>query len=252
MAPEAPDSAPTPPGREAQAVRAADRPHGRLDDLVFGVFRLLVLAVLKLLFRLRVENRPELTGGYVLVANHTSYLDPILLGAANPRRIVFLMTVLHFRSRWLGWFYRWNRAIPLALRGGNREGLRVARNELERGGVLGIFPEGGLSRDGGLLLGNPGAVSLVATTDVPVVPCWIDGADRALPLEGGLRPTKIVVRFGAPISHEELVGGAGPGADRRARLKAATRTIMDRIAALGGVESREAVLERCGAGAGEP
>lgn len=221
----------------------AERPVGWFGRCVMEAFRACVRFGLRLLFRVRIENRPRISGGYIVVANHSSFLDPILVGATMPRPVVFLMTVLHFRSAWLGWFYRWHRAIPLALRDSNRDALRAARKVLQRGEVLGVFPEGGLSRDGGLLLGNPGAVSLVMAEDVPVVPCWIEGADRALPLGGRLRLRKVVVRFGEPISHAALVD-PGSGGGRRARLRAATRTIMDRIAALGGVESREAVLDR--------
>ena len=198
--------------------------------------------LLRVLFRLKVENRPDVDGPFVLVANHGSFLDPLVLGAAQWRRITFMMTVLHFRSPKLGWFYRWQRAIPLAVRGtGNRAALSSARNVLKRGEVLGIFPEGGLSRDGGLFVGSPGAVSLVLAEDVPIVPCYIEGAGEALGIGDRLRLRKITIRFGDPMTRDELIADA---VDRRARLRVATRAIMDRSAARGGVESREATLER--------
>jgi 1-acyl-sn-glycerol-3-phosphate acyltransferase len=205
-----------------------------------------VRLVARLVFRLRIENPPRLPGAFVVIANHASLVDPLVLGAALGRRSVFLMTVLHFRSAWLGWFYRWQRAIPLALRAANRESLRTARAVLAAGTPVVIFPEGGMSRDGGLLLGNPGAVSLVLSEDVPVVPAYIDGAARAVPLGGLPRPAaRIVVRFGEPIAHQALLAEAGDG-DRRSRHRRETRMLMDRIAALGGVESRESFLERIG------
>lgn len=222
---------------------AADRPAGWGNAFLYRLFWLVVGGVLlRVLFRLKVENRPKVDGPFVLVANHGSFLDPLVLGAAQWRRITFMMTVLHFRSPRLGWFYRWQRAIPLAVRGtGNRAALRSARDVLKRGEVLGIFPEGGLSRDGGLFVGSPGAVSLVLAEDVPIVPCYIDGAGDALGLGGKLRFKRITVRFGDPLTRDELVAGAE---DRRARLRVATREIMDRIAKLGGIESREQTLDR--------
>jgi 1-acyl-sn-glycerol-3-phosphate acyltransferase len=113
---------------------------------------------------------------------------------------------------------------------------------LQQGRVIGVFPEGGLSRDGQPMLGNPGAVSLVLTEGVPIVPVAISGASRAFPPSVKWpRPRRIEVRFGQPILPAELDTLAA--GDRRGRLQAATRLIMDRIAALGGQQSREAQLE---------
>ncbi|MGE3171570.1 MAG: lysophospholipid acyltransferase family protein [Planctomycetota bacterium] len=216
--------------------RAPDRaawlaaPPGPLNSAVFWPFWVGCGAGLRLWFRLRVEGPRPPRGPVVLAANHTSFLDPLVLGAALPRRVTFLMTEVIWRSPVMGWFYRWNHAIPLAQRGGNRDALRAARSVLQQGRVIGIFPEGGISRDGGLLLGSPGAVSLVLGEGVPIVPVGIVGADRALPPDKALpRPRRITVRFGAPIAPGELEALHG---DRKGRLQAATTTIMARIAAL--------------------
>lgn len=191
-------------------------------------------------FRLRIENRPRLSGGYVLAANHCSLLDPLLLGAASTRRITWLMTETFWRAPALNWFFRWNKAIPVAPRGGNRDALRAARSVLQQGRVLGIFPEGGLSRDGLPLLGNPGAVSLVFGESVPIVPVGLLGTGDALPIgRAWPRPRRVTIRFGEPIAHADL---ERLGQDRKTRLAAATETIMERIAALVGVRSRESEL----------
>jgi 1-acyl-sn-glycerol-3-phosphate acyltransferase len=151
------------------------------------------------------------------------------------------MTDMVWRQPSMRWFYRWNRAIPVAVRGGNRDALRAARSVLHQGRVVGIFPEGGLSRDGLPLLGNPGAVSLVLEAGIPIVPVGIVGADLALaPGAFWPRPRRVTVRFGAPIVAADL--DALDAADRRGRLVASTRLFMDRIAALTGQTSREAVL----------
>ena len=137
----------------------------------------------------------------------------------------------------MGWFYRWNRIIPVAPRGRNKDALRAARGVLAAGGVLGIFPEGGLSRDGKLMLGSKGAVSLGLTRNVQVVPVGIIGGDRAFPSGAVLPwPRKIVVRFGEPIAAEELMEDGG---DRKERLTLATMRIMQQIATLTGQTARE-------------
>lgn len=216
------------------------KPPGALDDFVFQLFRLTVRLVFAVFFRCRVHGGPPRSGGYVLAANHASFLDPLLLGSSLRRRVVYLMTETVWRSASAGWFYRWNRSIPLSARGGNRDALRAARDVLKQERVVGIFPEGGISRDGRLMLGNPGAVSLVLNEGLPIVPVGIVGAGDAMPSEGGLRLRRITVRYGKPITPEEI---QALGTDRKTRLREATRLIMQRIAELVGQEAREDVLE---------
>lgn len=210
---------------------------GRLDQAAFVAFRVLFGALIRAWFRLRIEGPPPV-GPCVLVANHTSFLDPLLLGSAQPSRIVYLMTEVVWRSPALGWFYRWSKAIPLSTRGQNREPLRAARAVLAQGRIVGVFPEAGLSRDGQLMLGSPGAVSLALQAEVPIVPVGIVGASTALPPGAALpRPRRITVRFGAPIPPAELLALGGD--DRRQRLRLATTAVMRRLAALTGQVARE-------------
>ncbi|MCA8948309.1 MAG: 1-acyl-sn-glycerol-3-phosphate acyltransferase [Planctomycetes bacterium] len=218
---------------------------GRLSTALFWLLWFTVRMGLRLFFRLRIEGRIPREGPFVLAANHISFIDPIVLGSAAPRRVVFLMTEVVYRSRQMGWFYRWNQAIPLSTRVPNRESMRRARTMLQQGRVIGIFPEGGISRDGLPLLGSPGAVSLVLNEGVPIIPVGILGTHDALPPGRRLpRLKRITVRFGTPLTPAELENA---GSDRRERLQAATRLIMARIAELTGQESRESVLDAAAA-----
>lgn len=217
------------------------RPPGFWNRTVYACLRVSVRLVLKAYFRMRVVAPPRLEGGYVLVANHSSFLDPLVLGVASPVRVTFLMNTLSYRNPWLRWFYRLNRAIAVDPLGGNREALRAAQAALEGGEVVGVFPEGGISRDGYLLLGNPGAVALVLAKDVPVVPVGLVGVREALPFGASWpRPSRIEVRFGAPIPARELMVGE----DRKTRLAEATLRIMRDIACLTGDLAREDALAR--------
>ncbi|MBK8975718.1 MAG: 1-acyl-sn-glycerol-3-phosphate acyltransferase [Planctomycetes bacterium] len=243
-------------GREEAGSRveslAAEFPATWGNRLSFGLFRRIVSPLLRVGLRIRVVDAPSLREAYVLVANHASFLDPIVLGAASPRRVTFMMTQLHFRSATLGWFYRWSRSIPIAVRGlGNRAALRAGRAVLRRGEVLAVFPEGGLTRDGRLLLGNAGAVSLALAEDVPIVPVHIGGTFEAMPIGGSYRRVPLTVRFGQPVHRDELFGGDG-AADRRSRLQVATAAIMARIASLGGTQSRESELRGIRSRTGAP
>ncbi|HEB52443.1 MAG TPA: 1-acyl-sn-glycerol-3-phosphate acyltransferase [bacterium] len=228
-------------GAEIDFERLARRP-ARWDDALFWAMWFVVRALLRVLFRCRIEGEvPAFGDGYVLAANHASFLDPLILGASVRRRVIYLMAETVWRSARVGWFYRWTRTIPLSARGGNRGALRAARQVLAQGRVIGIFPEGGLSRDGGLMLGSPGAVSLVLNEGKPIIPVGILGASRVLP-SGKAWPRfgRIVVRFGKPIMPAEI---EALGGDRRSRLRRATRLIMQRIAELTGQQAREDVLD---------
>jgi 1-acyl-sn-glycerol-3-phosphate acyltransferase len=226
---------------EGEGAQPGSAPPPPWDDRLFQVFRTTFGAMLRAWFRMRVEGAPPAAGPYVLAANHTSFVDPLVIGAVTRVRIVYLMTEVVWRSRRLGWFYRWSRAIPLRARGGNRDALRAARDVLQQGRVLGVFPEGGISRDGLPMLGNPGALSLVLQNHVPIVPVGIVGAHAAMPPGASWpRPRPIVVRFGAAIPPAEF--DALGGGDRRQRLREATAHIMRRIAALTGQVAREDVL----------
>jgi len=193
--------------------------------------------LLRVYFRYRTYNAPRLKGGFVLVANHSSFIDPLLVGIGVRRRLVFMMNDVFYRNPRTRWLYRLFRAIPVALTGGNRDALRSAREVLDRGEALVIFPEGGLSRDGQLYLGSPGAVALVLAMNVPIVPAAIIGAFEAMPVQGGFpRPRKIVVRYGDPIPASEF---SSSGGNRKERLGRATEKIMRAIAELGGQTARE-------------
>lgn len=215
---------------------------GRLNELLFWLFWGCVRVALRVLFRLRIEGAPPANGAYVLAANHSSYLDPLVLGGSVRRRVIYLMTEVVYRSRTTGWFYRWNRAIPLSARSPNRDSMRAARSVLQQGRVIGIFPEGGISRDGQPMLGSAGAVSLVFNEGVPIVPVGLVGPHEVL-TPGSMLPRlrRLTVRFGTPITPEEL---APAGVDRRERLQHATALIMRRIAELTGHEPRQEALAR--------
>ena len=79
-------------------------------------------ALFRVYFRYQTHNAPRLKGAFVLVANHSSFIDPLLVGLGVRRRLVFMMNDVYYRNPRTRWLYRLCRAIPVALRGGNRGG----------------------------------------------------------------------------------------------------------------------------------
>ncbi|GIZ53153.1 MFS transporter [Noviherbaspirillum aridicola] len=124
------------------------------------------------------ENIPA-SGPAVLVCNHVSFVDAILMKAASPRPIYFIMDHRIFRIPVLGALFRLARAIPIAPRGDDPAAYERAFEEaarvLREGDLLAIFPEGGITRDGKLQPFKGGVVKILERAradgiDPPVVP----------------------------------------------------------------------------------
>jgi len=114
------------------------------------IFLVTFRPLLNILFSWKAEGRENvpLTGPLILVANHVHVLDPILLAFSLPRWITFVAKEELFRSPFLRFWLRWAGSVSIRREGRVREKqkiLKSARDALERGLILGMFPEGGRS-----------------------------------------------------------------------------------------------------------
>jgi len=152
--------------------------------------RLIVWTLTHVFFKIRIvgaDNIPK-KGGALIVSNHVSYADAILIGCATPRFIRFLMWQPLYENRWLNPVCRLFKAIPIPTR--SRESLRALRNartELEEGSLVCIFPEGELTRTSHVKNFERGVdVITHGLESTPVVPVYLDGLwGHALSLRGG-------------------------------------------------------------------
>jgi acyl-[acyl-carrier-protein]-phospholipid O-acyltransferase/long-chain-fatty-acid--[acyl-carrier-protein] ligase len=197
--------------------------------------RFLLLGVTKLLFRIRVEGRENipLTGGALLIANHISYADAVLVGYATPRIPRFLMWQPIFDNRIFRMFFEILDAIPIALDSPKNtiRALRAAKAELEQGELVAIFPEGHISYTGELEPFERGFERIVSGTGAPIVPIHVHGVyGHPLSRKGGdvfrswellWRPL-ITVRVGEPIygpispaDLQQIVAGLAAGQELR-------------------------------------
>ena len=131
-------------------------------------------------FKVRGDEHIPSEGAAVLVCNHVSFVDAVLLMAASPRPIRFLMDHRIFRMPLIGALFRLAKAIPIAPQKDDPEAYESAFDAaaavLRRGELLGIFPEGGITRDGTLQPFKGGVMKLleraeadgVAVTVVPM------------------------------------------------------------------------------------
>jgi len=171
--------------------------------LRYGLVRGLFLALARPMFALRVlgaERLPE-RGPLILVASHRSWLDPALVGAASARPVRFLILDRVYDWRWVGWFFRWMRTIPVSSRPGDAlRATRVALSCLRRGEIIGIFPEGRVFPEERPGVWRHGVALLALRSGAPVVPVSIRGSAEAWP-HGHSWPRRAQVRLvvGDPI-----------------------------------------------------
>ncbi|MCJ7823165.1 MAG: 1-acyl-sn-glycerol-3-phosphate acyltransferase [Armatimonadetes bacterium] len=168
---------------------------------------------LRVLFRL--YNRWEVTGrehvpasgGVLLIANHTSYADPPIVGAACLRPVNFMAKAELFRIPVLAGFIRRTHAFPVRRGSADRAALRQAIRILRAGNVLLVFPEGKRSSDGRLTDLETGAAFIALSGQAQVVPMALVGADGVLPRGRPiLMPAKLRVRFGPPLDLSDFRG----------------------------------------------
>ncbi len=125
-----------------------------------------------------LANIPE-TGPAVLVCNHVSFVDPLVILAASPRPIRFVMDAQIFATPVLSFVFRTGKAIPIAPAKVNPKLLDAAYDTvagaLANGELVAIFPEGGITRDGELNAFRSGIEKIVERTPVPVIPLALKG-----------------------------------------------------------------------------
>lgn len=151
-----------------------------------------------------MENIPS-TGGGLMVVNHQSFLDPVLVGLPLSRPISFVAHDSLFRLPVLGWVLNNLYAIPINREAASTASLRESIRRLKQGFLVGIFPEGTRTTDGSVGELKPGFLALMRRSKQPVYPIGISGAFEALP-RGSLMlwPRRVRVVYGEPISAETI------------------------------------------------
>ncbi|MEM1175407.1 MAG: MFS transporter [Pseudomonadota bacterium] len=178
------------------------------------LMRFLAWIIISVFYRVRLEGADRVPdkGPAIVVCNHVSYMDPILLAGCLKRPMRFVMWYRIFDIPVLNWFFRQTRAIPIASARENETVMNAAfeaiEEELAAGNVVCIFPEGGLTMDGEVQRFRPGIERVLENQPVPVVPValrrlwgsWFsrrrDGGLRRLP---GRLFARVPVSVGAPL-----------------------------------------------------
>jgi cytidylate kinase len=260
----APEPVPEPRTRRDRPVRAQRRPviptpvATRLDPLVrlgSAVLRLIVRAIVRLRIEGDLSAIPR-EGALIVAANHASSADPVLIGA-------FLNSAINRPINWLGkreltewaltgWAFRRAGIHPIDRDAADLESFRTAMRILDAGQILAVFPEGTRSRDGALQRVREGVGLLALRSGAPVLPVGVVDSDRTWP-RGHLLPRfgkRVTVRYGTAFSVNDSLTSRGEPIRGREATQAATRLVMDRIAAL--LPPRQRGVYAVGTGAVEP
>jgi len=158
------------------------------------------------LWKARVFGRHhEPTGGGVAyVANHQSFLDPVLVSFGLRRPLNFMARDSLFRSGPFRWLIESLNAFPVKRNAADTGALKEAMRRLRKNAQVLVFPEGTRTRDGRIGPFRPGVALLSQRAATWTVPVLIDGAFEAWPREKRLpRPGRIVVQYGEPVAQAE-------------------------------------------------
>jgi 1-acyl-sn-glycerol-3-phosphate acyltransferase len=170
--------------------------------VLWKLAQVLCRVVTSVMFDLKVYgagNVPQ-AGGVLLVTNHESHLDPVLIGVQLRRPISYLAKSELFANPFFGWLIRNLYAFPVRQGAGDVGAMKETISRLKEGHLLNIFPEGSRSPDGNFLPVEAGVALVVRRAGVPVVPCVVEGAYEAMPRGKKLPIAKpIRVMYGEPI-----------------------------------------------------
>jgi 1-acyl-sn-glycerol-3-phosphate acyltransferase len=140
------------------------------------LLRFVAFLITRCVYRFRVSGDEHIPteGAAIIVANHVSFIDAVVLMAASPRPIRFVMDHRIFQVPVLGWLFRLGKAIPIAPQSENPAIYAAAFEAVDRvlaeGDLVGIFPEGGITQDGQLQPFKAGIMKILQRRAVPVVP----------------------------------------------------------------------------------
>ena len=169
--------------------------------------------VARTLYRVRFRGAEHVPakGGAVIIANHLSYVDPVVLQLACPRPIRFIGHK-SLRHHWFfDWVFRLSGALSISA-DKPMEAIKLAIKAAEAGEIVAVFPEGHISRTGQLMAIQRGFEVIARKANVPIIPAFIDGVWGSVFSFAGntylwksprLKPTHVFVQFGAAIPHAE-------------------------------------------------
>ncbi|MDD4766190.1 MAG: lysophospholipid acyltransferase family protein [Desulfotomaculaceae bacterium] len=165
--------------------------------MIYRLLKFLATLILIIVRRWEVQGRENLPagGGFLLVANHVSYWDPVVVVCAFKRKVYYMAKAELFNIPVLAYVLKISGVFPVQRDITDRAAIRTALRLLADGQIVGIFPEGTRSHTGELLKPHLGAAMLAAKAKVPMIPVALIGT------RGVFGRVKMII--GAPIANRE-------------------------------------------------
>ena len=200
--------------------------------MFYKIMKNLCMFIFRIWFHIQYvgsENIPN-GGGYILICNHISNIDPILLAGNVKEPICYMGKAELFRNPVLGFIFRHVNAFPVERGKGDTSAIDTSVKIISDRKILGIFPEGTRSKDGKPLRPKSGAALIAKMTGADVLPCGIVYENKKK------FRSKVTVSFGEVIPFENL----GFTSEQNAReLKAATKLMFGQVLSLIGADTDE-------------
>lgn len=200
---------------------------GRPDFLYWAGSRGVFLIGRLVGLRTQVEGRDKIPAGTVLfLANHTSFIDPVPIVHALPKRVAILAKESLFKIPVVGWAFRLAGFVPVKRsdRESAIESVELAAERLKAGTSFLAYPEGTRSYDGRLLPFKRGVFVMAIRSGVPIVPMVAIGVNRLMPKgTWKIKAGRVLVRFGDPIITSNY------SLEERAALTARVRSAMSSL-----------------------
>jgi 1-acyl-sn-glycerol-3-phosphate acyltransferase len=190
---------------------------------LYHALRFMLMIILHTAARIRVRglyNVPT-SGAFIIASNHLSWTDIVLVPLHMHRKFVYMAKEEYFNNPKMRWLVRFMGSFPVRRGEGDRQALRTGEEQLKKGNILGIYPEGTRSRTHMMAKAHAGMGMIALRTGVPVVPTAIWGSEHVF---NQFRP-HVTVCYGQPI----VLKPKGKKITRE-DIDEATETVMRKIA----------------------
>ncbi|MCX7661148.1 MAG: 1-acyl-sn-glycerol-3-phosphate acyltransferase [Candidatus Omnitrophica bacterium] len=170
--------------------------------MLYYLLRPIAILLCKILFRIQVKGKKNIPkkGGFILASNHLSYLDPVVLGVACPRKLNFMARDDLFTIPLFSTLIRCLGAFPVKRNSPDISAFKETFKKLKEQKPVVIFPEGRRNPQARPIPAQPGVGFIASYLGVPVIPAYIKGTDKALPMSARfIRLKKVSVCFGEQI-----------------------------------------------------